>query len=310
MRKFRVAALGPYPPLEYPSREDSFPLIQKHWNRYFDLVLPNRPELIVLHECCNRFPAMSLSDRLEYYREYGSACLEFFQKKAIDNHCFISFSAYRQLPDGTARNSTQLIDPEGKVIAVYDKNYPVIEETTLQGILPGKKETIVESPFGRIGFLTCFDLNFSELMERYARQTPDLLLFSSMYHGGLMQGYWAYYCRSWFVGAVANSLCSIVNPLGCEIACSTNYSPFASAEINTDFELIHLSYNREKLLQAKKKYGRNIAITEPGKLGCVLLTSEMPDQSAAEIVREFGMERLDDYFERAAGHRQTYLPAH
>ncbi|MBO4632837.1 MAG: hypothetical protein J5858_13015, partial [Lentisphaeria bacterium] len=67
-------------------------------------------------------------------------------------------------------------------------------------------------------------------------------------------------------------------------------------------------YNRDKLLQAKQKYGRNIAIEEPGKLGCVLLTSEMPDKSAAEIVREFDLERLDDYFKRAAAHRQVHLP--
>ena len=307
MRKFKIAVLGPTPPPEYPSLAKSFPLLRKHWERHLDPVLPGQPELIVLPECCNRFPAMSMQDRLVYYREYSEKSLEFFRQQAVDNHCMIAYSAYRPLPDGTARNSTQLLDSNGRILAVYDKNYPVVEETTLQGILPGEKEVTVETALGKIGFATCFDLNFTELLERYVKKDPDLILFSSMYHGGLMQRYWAYSCGSYFAGAVANHLCSILDPLGEEIACSTNYTAFAAAEINTDFALVHLDYNRGKLLQLQKKYGRKVSITDPGRLGCVLLTSETPEKTAGEMVQEFGIERLEDYFTRAAAHRQKYL---
>ena len=298
MRYLTVSALGPRPPQEFSPRDEGVRIMKKHWESRLDQVLPQRPDLIVLHECCNRFPNMSMADRLAWYHEHGAEFLEFFRNKARDNHCFIAYSAVRELPDGTRRNSTVLIDREGNSAAVYDKNFPVVEETTVQNILPGERETVAETEFGKVGFAICFDLNFTDLLERYARHKPDLLLFSSMYHGGLMQPYWAYRCRSWFVGAVANDECTILDPLGRKVACSTNYFPFVTAAINTDYEVVHLDYNWEKLAQAQKKYGRKISVFDPGHVGCVLLASETPELTAAQVVEEFQIERLDDYFAR------------
>jgi len=307
MRRFTVSALGPLPPQEIPSPGDSARLMKRHWEHWFDQILPDRPDLVVLHECCDRFPAMPMADRLKYYHEHGAEILDFFRKKAADNNCAVACSAVREMPDGTRRNSTQLIGRDGKILAVYDKNYPVIQEMELQNILPGRTETVAETEFGKVGFAICFDLNFTELLERYAAKEPGLLLFSSMYHGGLMQSYWACRCRSWFVGAVANNECTILDPLGHKVACSTNYHPFATAQINTDFQVVHLDNNRDKLLQARKKYGRKISAFDPGRLGSVLLTSETCEFSAAQVVDEFRIERLADYFRRSAGARMARI---
>lgn len=298
MRKFKLSALGPLPPQEIPEKNRALSRIKKHWERYLDHVLPDKPDLILLPECCNRFPNMTMQERLAYYHECGPEVLEFFRQKAIDNNCFIAYSAIRELPDGSRRNATQLIGRDGKTLAVYDKNFPVVEETTLQNILPGEKEVLAETEFGRVGFAICFDLNFTELLDRYALQKPNLMLFSSMYHGGLMQSSWAYTCRSYFAGAVANNECAILNPLGSKVAASTNYYPWVTAQINTDYEVVHLDYNREKLLQARRKYGQKISVFDPGNLGCVLITSETPEVTAAQIVEEFQIEKLDDYFQR------------
>ena len=298
MRRFNVAALGPLPPQEIPAPQEAVPRMKAHWENQLDQVLPERPELIVLHECSSRFPNMTMADRLKYYHDHHAEFLDFFRTKAADNHCCIVYSAVRELPDGTRRNSSQFIDSSGKVVSTYDKNYPVIEETTVQNVLPGENETVIDTEFGRLGFATCFDLNFTELLERYARRKPNLMLFSSMYHGGLMQAYWAYRCRSWFVGAIARDECTVINPLGHKVAASTNYFHYVVSSVNTDYEVFHLDYNRPKLAQARKKYGRKISVFEPGHLACVLLTSESPEITAAQVVEEFGIERLDDYFSR------------
>lgn len=299
MRKLKLSVLGPVPPQELPARGREGLLMRKHWNRYLDHVLPENPDLIVLHECCNRFPAMTMADRLAYY---DSDCcrdvFDFFRQTARDNHCCIAYSAVRKTAEGTFRNSTQLIGRDGEVSAVYDKNFPMIEETQIQKILPGEKEIVADTEFGRVGFAICFDLNFDHLRMRYMKRNVNLLLFSSMYHGGIMQQYWAYSCRSYFAGAVSGRECSIINPVGTKIAASTDYHPFAVAEINTDYEVVHLDGNREKLLAAVKKYGSRIKIHDPGHLGSVLLTSETPDSTASQILREFEIERLDDYFGR------------
>jgi hypothetical protein len=299
MRKVKLSCLGPAGSKELPPKGLEAKAMKKHWDEYFDYVLPENPDLIVLHECCNRFPNMTMEERLSYYD--SASCqevFEYFCKKAKDNNCNIAYSAIRKLADNTRRNSTQLIGRDGKVLTIYDKNFPMIEEAQIQNILPGEKEVILESEFGKIGFAICFDLNFDHLRLRYAKQKPNLLLFSSMYHGGIMQQYWAYSCRSYFAGAVSQLECAIINPLGKKIAASTNYYPFVTAQINTDYEIVHLDGNQEKIKEAIKKYGSKIKVDDPGHLGSVLITSECEEFTAAQIVDEFKMLRLDDYFNK------------
>jgi len=61
----------------------------------------------------------------------------------------------------------------------------VIEETTQDGVLCGKEAPVFECDFGRVACAICFDLNFDELRLKIAKARPDLILFCSMYHGGL-----------------------------------------------------------------------------------------------------------------------------
>ena len=139
----------------------------------------------------------------------------------------------------------------------------------------------------------------SPLREAYAAQRPDLVLFCSMYHGGLMQSVWAYACRAHFVGAVAGDQCTVLNPLGELVARSTNYYHWVTAVINLDCVVAHIDYNNPKFRALKRKYGRDVTITDPGHLGCVLLTSEADGIGIHDMVAEFGIEKLDDYWQRA-----------
>src|SRR5699024_11117465 len=121
------------------------------------------------------------------------------------------------------------------------------------------------------GLTICFDLNFEELREKYANSKPDILLFSSTYHGGLMQPYWAYTCRTHFVGSIGNFLPSpIISPMGQQIDSTTNYHSFATATVNLDCEVVHIDYHRKKFQEIKRKYGPKVTINDSGYLGVVL----------------------------------------
>ena len=124
-----------------------------------------------------------------------------------------------------------------------------------------------------------------------------------------MQGYWAYSCRSHFVGAIAGrgTRSEIRNPLGEVVASNTNYFDFAVARVNLDCELVHLDFNWERLRKLKAKYGPKVKISDPGCLGAVLISSEHETISVDDMIEEFGIELLDDYFVRSLAYRRKAL---
>ena len=243
---------------------------------------------------------------LEYYRTRNDQVRDFFAEVARENHCYVVYSAAREAEGGTWRNASTVLDRSGAVAGTYNKNHPTIGELSDKGVLRGKDAPIIACDFGRVACALCFDLNFDELRLKYVRAKPDLLIFSSMYHGGdLVQGYWAYSCRSHWVSAVAGWPSEIRNPFGQVVASSTCYRDYAMATVNLDCCLAHYDYNGEKLKALKSRYGRKVDILDPGYVGSVLISSRANDVSVAKMAEEFGIELLDDYFARALAHQHN-----
>jgi hypothetical protein len=305
-RYVRISTIGAEPPRFGISGKqfgtDAVNRMIRHWRGRFDQVLPEKPDLILVPEACDRFPGHSMKERLEYYRGSREGLLEFFRETAKANGCYIGYSAIRALEDGTWRNSTRIIDRGGETAGIYNKNHLVIEETTQGNILCGKDAPVISCDFGRVACAICFDLNFDELRLKYKARKPDLILFSSMYHGGLMQAYWAYSCRAHFVSAIAGEESGIISPVGTWLARTTNYFDFVTHTVNLDCAVAHLDYNWGKLRAMNQKYGPGVRIYDPGYLGSVLISSEMEDKTAGELVAEFEIELLDEYMARALAH--------
>lgn len=303
----RIATLGPRP-LSVNANTEPQKIVERviaHWKGRFAQVLPDKPDLIVVPEACDRPSGLSLEKQLAYYRVRKDQVRDYFAQVAKENHCYMVYSAARELEDGTWRNSSVLIGRDGQIVGIYNKNHVVIEETTKAGILCGREAPVFECDFGRVAMAICFDLNFDELRLKYAKAKPDLIVFCSMYHGGLMQAYWAYSCRAHFVGAVAGLPCEIHDPLGKLVASNTNYFDFVVADVNLDCRLAHLDYNWSRLRALNAKYGPKVTIKDPGFLGSVLITSEHETVTADEMIEEFKIELLDDYMARALAHRHT-----
>jgi len=275
-----------------------------HWRGKFAQVLPDRPDLIVVPEACDRPGSFSREKQRQYYRVRKDQVQKFFAQVAKKNNCYLVYPAHREMPDGSWRNSSVLIDRKGRVAGIYNKNHPTIGEIE-QGILCGRDAPVIDCDFGRVAMAICFDLNFDELRLKYVKAQPDLIIFSLIYHGGLMQAYWAYSCRCHFVGAIAGRATpsEIRNPLGQVVASTTNYFDFAVSAVNLDCALVHLDYNRQRLSRLKAKYGPKVTITDPGCLGSVLVASKHETISVDEMIKEFEIELLDDYFTRALAHR-------
>ncbi len=305
----RIAVIGSTPPsvdAKLPDKQVVKRVID-FWRGRLRQVLPDKPDLIVIPECSDR-PSGWGGERLRrYYKGRGHTVERFFSEVARKNHCYVVYPAVRRLEDGKWYNTSTLIDRNGKVVGRYKKNFPTIGEIE-NGIRPGTEAVVLPCDFGRVGFAICFDLNFDELLRRYAVLRPDLIVFCSMYHGGLRQAQWAYACRAHFVGAIMRSCPSqIRDPLGRVLASTTNYFDFAVTEINLDCALAHLDYNWSRLRRLKEKYGPQVRISDPGFVGSVLITSEHPTLTVEDMLQEFAIEKLDHYLDRAREVRKRAL---
>jgi len=274
-----------------------------HLNWKVERVLPDSPDLIVLPEHCDA-PANLGEREREYYEARGDIILDNFRETARRNKTYIAYSAKRKDEKGDWRNSTVIIDRNGGVAGVDNKNHLVIKENTEDGVVYGNETPLIRCDFGTVACIICFDLNFTVLLDRYAKLHPDLLVFSSAYHGGLMQPYWAYACRAHFVGALRGLPGTIISPMGDTIASTTNYCDFVTASVNLDCCVVHIDGHARSFIEMKKKYGKGVTIYDPGYVGCVLITNHMEGVTVRDIIKEFGMELMDDYFARSLEHRR------
>ena len=286
------------PENKVPFSADSITAMQNFWLEELNLFLPEKPDLIVLPECCDRWKGLSRSDYKKYCSIRKDSLFHTLQEWAKKHSCMIAYCANRFREDNTYANSISLISKTGKPIAVYDKNYPMEQEMEA-GIIPGKDIAVASTEIGRIGFAICFDLNFDPLFQKYAEEKLDLLLFSSVFHGGLLQAVRSRECFCHFAGAVSGERCSIVNPLGEVIAESSNYIPRLCTTVNLDCRVVHYDNNFDKLKLLKEKYGRAVTIHDPGRTGTVLVTSEADDITVDTILKEFQIEDYASYRARS-----------
>ncbi|MEO6906613.1 MAG: carbon-nitrogen hydrolase family protein [Abditibacteriaceae bacterium] len=298
-----IGASSPNTPHDLHGSAQNEYLVQ-FWQREIDLVLPDCPDLILLPEHADRFVDQDTEPNSEDRAQRSDALLHCLRGIACEHSCYIAYGTSRLQPDGDWKNAALLVGRRGEILVEYHKNHPVISEIEDFGITCGTEASVVETEFGRIGLAICFDLNFEELRLKYEAARLDLLLFPSLFHGGLMQPYWAYSCRTHFVSCVgvANLPSEIYSPVGHRIAGSTNYFSTVTATINLDCIVVHLDNNIQKLKCLKQKYGADVTVFDPGQLGSVLVTSESTEISATKMIHAFDIESLDNYLARSRQH--------
>lgn len=308
-KQVKIATLGAVSPLlnETLSYQQKVDAMKDFLGGQIAQVLPDKPDLIVLPEACDRPNGMSVKQQYEYYKVRGNQIQDYLSEIASKNNCYIAFGMKHKDDSELWRNSCIMLDRDGEIAGIYDKNFPTPDE--MQRVTASDNVGLIHTDFGTVGIAICFDLNYDELRERYAKLKPDLLVYIGMYHGGLAQAQWAYSCQSWFVGSVGitNLPSQIRNPFGKVVATTPTHFNFIVSTINLDCELVHLDHNVIKLIELKKKYGDKVTIYDPNEIGVVMITSEEDNTSAEDMVKEFNIETVDHYFDRTRSDRNKQL---
>ena len=82
--------------------------------------------------------------------------------------------------NGNCNNSSYLISPEGEILANYLKIHLFgYNSKETQILTPGDKVVVAETPIGKIGLATCYDLRFPELFRAMAEQQAEIFLVCS-----------------------------------------------------------------------------------------------------------------------------------
>jgi predicted amidohydrolase len=302
-----IGCLGPQPLRgnEGELAERTVERMIRHWKSELERVLPEQVDIVVLPEAADSPTprAMDVKKWAEYYRLRGNKVRHMLEETAVKHSCHIVYPSLTEMEDGSWRNAATWIDRDGQVLGSYHKHYFPQEEMEYEEILCGRDTPVFDCDFGRAACAICFDLHFDELRQKYVDAKPDLIVFPSKYHGGLMQNYWAYSCRSYFASAVVGSPCTIVSPVGEILAAGTNYEHFAIARVNLDYAILGNGPNRNKFAAMKQKYGPSVRIHMPAYLGVTFISSEVDEFTVQDVIQEFELETQDDYLQRS----RTYL---
>ena len=300
--KISTLTINQIPEAEIVKGVPLYDCVLKYLDKQLKYVLCEKPDLIVLPEHCGRQTTL-IERKEEYINGETLRIFEYLKNVAKENNCYIAFSRYKKMEDGTARNCVSMVNRQGEVIGEYHKNYPTPYESDA-GILAGKDVPVFECDFGTVCPMVCFDLNFEGIRKEIKEKKPDLITFHSAYHGGFVQEFFAYDTRSYFVSSMlSNKPSRILSPLGVTVATTTSYINYATATINLDYALCHLDYNRAKFDKAKEKYGPLLTIETPDYVGAALLSYEGEDKTVMDIIKEFEIELLDDYMQRSIENR-------
>ncbi len=223
---------------------------------------------------------------------------------AAHHHCYLVWPLVERRGD-RLYNSAVVIDREGQVAGTYSKMYLTIGEMEA-GLLPGTEPTVVETDFGKIGMAICFDMNWRPVWEGLKANGAEVVFFCSMYRGSRQMQERAFEFGYYVVSAISGELGQIVDMTG-RVLKTSHQDVVITQELNLNRRMLHLDYNWEKLDALLEKYGADLTFDLTAPEGRFALGSRRPGLSVEDVIDEFGLERLEDYWARVLKMRAEKL---
>lgn len=138
--------------------------------------------------------------RLESRETFGRGRVQEFLQNLAQAHkiWLFSGSVALQSPDkNRIFNSMLVYNPDGECVARYDKihlfSYQNGQEhyDESHAIVPGKKPITIDTPFGRVGLVICYDLRFPELFRALTEPSPvDLIVLPAAFTQTTGRAHW------------------------------------------------------------------------------------------------------------------------
>lgn len=196
-------------------------------------------------------------------------------------------------------NSLVLLNREGRCVWIFDKVTPTDNEITGGGVTPGRSPRAFQTDFGRIGAAICFDINFLELAEIYARQETELILFSSAFPAGRLLDFWAVRWGFHVAGCTWYADNRVLDCCGATVAHTSDFLPTATAVLNLNRRMVHMDYNMDKISRMLDRYAGDVIVEDMRPEAVCVITVLKKGLKVTDLIREFRIETLPHYFARA-----------
>lgn len=147
-----------------------------------DIAGKRRSDLVLFGEYANLYHRTWLQNRKEYVPDpipgrFTNAVASRAKKYRM-NIAIPMFGRYRR----QLSSYVVLIDRGGRVIDCYQKTHPTIAEQKL-GMIPGRDLRVYRLDFGRVGIMTCMDIEYPEVAQVLMLRGAELLLFPHVQAG-------------------------------------------------------------------------------------------------------------------------------
>ena len=252
--------------------------------------LPQKPDVIVLPEC--------FANDIGTAESVPGPITDAMAEIAKANACYIAVPLYEKV-GAQIYNSCVMLDRQGAVAYTYHKLFPVDSEIK-GGTTPGTSAKVIETDFGRVGLAICFDLNFREVIQGYADQGAELILFTSAYEGGRQLATWALDYGVFVVSSHWGGIGCIVDKTGHVLEQGSSWlHPVVTRVLNLDSQVFHLDYNFNYLDAIRKEYGPAIRIHADVPEARCVIESVAEGLDVLSIRDAYGLELYADYMARS-----------
>ena len=216
--------------------------------------------------------------------------------------------------EGRFYNSSILLDRKGKIAGVYHKIHPVKTEIFPDqafkggGVIPGAlDQPVIETDFGKVGMLICYDANWTDGWDNLKRQAADIVFFSSAFPGGRMLNHYALRNSCYVVSSTGGDA-RIVDVSGNDLDSSSEFVRYAWAHINPEKEIVTEWPMRDRLPNIFSKYGNRLGIKAWRETNVITVESRDPDLKVKDVLKEFQIPTYAELISKETAIQQKYRP--
>jgi len=198
-------------------------------------------------------------------------------------------------------NTAVLIDRQGQIVGRYRKVF-VFWGEGLHCSREGVK--VFETDFGKIGILTCFDLNYPELWQQCAALDADIVFWPSAYSGGAPLNAYAVLYQYYVVPVGVGNIIDVTGDTLQDVEKPCDKQFIATLDLDRSF--MHVDFNREKVNKLLAEHGDEIeAERVPPTSGSDprapwwLLRATKGGVRVRALLKEYGIETLREYQHRS-----------